>query len=251
MRTITTLTAMLALAGALVGCQACSEMPAITANLAKAGLAHGPDQRRQLEKKLTDQDISDLLDVRVQAKLPTSLAVAKVGCDYSGAQPHLADFEPGEFDAWEKALRGVPKIRGVQPVTPLAIGTGTRTPSLYELRTAAARLNCELLLVYLQADASGDTANDAAALYWTIIGLWTAPGDTLEHRTLMQAVVLDCRTGMILGTAVGDKQIKKDCPAAFVSKQHTELAKQATAEALAQLQQSATRAMTALATAAR
>ena len=251
MRTITTLTAMLALAGAIGGCASPKEMPAITASLSRAGLAHGESQRRQLEKKLTDQDISDLLDVRVQAKLPTSLAVAKVGCDYSGAQPHLADFEPGELDAWEKVVRAVPKLRGVQPVTTLAIGGGTPTPSLHELRTAAARLNCELLLVYLQADSSVDNANDASALYWTIIGLWTVPGDTLEHRTLMQAVVLDCRTGLILGTAVGDKQLKTDCPAAFRSQRHTDLSRQATADALAQLHQSAARSLAAIAAAAK
>ena len=50
---------------------------------------------------------------------------------------------------------------------------------LHALRVAAARLHCELLLVYMQADTQADHFNDASVLYWSIVGLWLAPGNTV------------------------------------------------------------------------
>ena len=125
---------------------------------------------------------------------------------------------------------------GVHPVSQLV--TGEAPANLRELRTAAARMNCELLLVYLQSDTAVDNLNDAAALYWTFVGLWLVPGNVYEHRTLMQAIVVDCRTGAILGTATGDCRLERLSPAAFGDVQRDKLAAQAPERALADLQKS-------------
>jgi rhombotail lipoprotein len=242
-------TAVLGLALAVGGCAAHADLPMITASLAKAGLAETETQRRQLEHAMTDQDIANMLDVNVQAKLPTAVAVAKVTSRYDGDRPLLANIDAHELEAWEKAIRGIPRIQGVRPVTPLT--ATSETPALHALRTAGARMGCELLLVYLQADSTVDNPNDAAVLYWTILGLWLVPGNTMEHRTVMQAALLDCRTGMILGTATGDSHLKKDYPAAFQAQRQAELDRQAPAEALAELQQGFGKMLSAVAAAAR
>jgi hypothetical protein len=208
-------------------------MLAPNADFHRAGLADEA-QARALEKSMTDGDIARLLDVQVRAKLPTSLAVAKLQSYCGGYQPHLVEIDADELQAWESVAKAQRQIVGVQPVTTL--GLESERPTLYSLRTAAARLHCELLLVYFQVDSQVDNFNDAAVLYWSIVGLWTVPGDEVEHKTVIQAVLLDCRTGMILGTATGDRHAKKLCPAAFVAQRKTELSNGCQTGALADLQ---------------
>ena len=107
---------------------------------------------------------------------------------------------------------------------------------MHSLRPAAARMGCELLLVYLQADSSVDNYNDAAALYWTLIGLWLVPGNVYEHRTVMQGVLMDCRTGMILGTVTGDCHREKAYAAAYQTIAVDQLSSETPAGALADMQ---------------
>ncbi len=218
----------------LGGCATCYQLATPVADMARSGLINDPKQVSRLEKAMTDGDIAKLLDVNVAAKLPTGVAVAKIKSHCSGYQPYLATIDADELQEWEKIIGNQAHISGVCPVTSLTMGGHGVT--LHTLRTAAARMNCELLLVYLQADSSVNNFNDAAVLYWTVIGLWTIPGDVIEHETVMQAVLVDCRTGMILGTATGDAHRKRLCPAAFVDIRQTELADKVPAEALADLQ---------------
>ena len=218
----------------LGGCASHVPMMEPVADMLGAGVVDDPGQARRLEKAMTDRDIADLLDVNVRAKLPTSIAVAKLRSHCSGYQPYLDRLDAEELMAWEKAVEGHAMIRGVHPVSSLA---HTRDkPTIHTLRVAAARMNCELLLVYLQSDSTVDNYNDAAVLYWTILGLWTVPGNVMEHKTVAQAVLVDSRTGVILGTATGDAHLKRTYPAAFEDQRRTELERQAPTEALADLQ---------------
>ena len=222
------------LAAAVGGCASHCPLGEPVASMLRAGLVNDPAQVSRLEKAMTDKDIADMLDVDVRAKLPTAVAVAKVRSRCSGYQPELVGLDAEELNAWEEAFKGQDLLTGVQPVSNLALGGAE--PTLHSLRAAAARMNCELLLVYLQADSTVDNFNDAAVLYWTILGLWTVPGSVLEHKTVMQAILVDCRTGMILGTATGDCHLKKVYPAAFEDVRRAELSKQAPRKALADLQ---------------
>ena len=107
---------------------------------------------------------------------------------------------------------------------------------LRSLRVAAAKMRCELLLVYVQGDSEVDNYNDLAALYWTFVGLWLVPGNDLEHRTVMQALVVDCRTGAILGTATGDTHLKRIAPVALSRIPKDQMAAEAPRQTLADLQ---------------
>jgi rhombotail lipoprotein len=77
-----------------------------------------------------------------------------------------------------------------------------------------------------------DNFNDAAVLYWTLIGIWLVPGNVFEHRTVVQGILLDTRTGAILGTATGDAHLKRLTPLAFVSIQRDKLSREAPAQAM-------------------
>lgn len=230
----TTLVSLLLVAGFACGCASAKGLTQPYPNLAP--VINDPNQASRLEKAMTDGDIADLLNVDVHAKLPTSIAVARVESQCRGYQPALATIDAEEMNAWEKAVAGQARITGVHAVTPM-LHEADR-PTLHSLRVAAARLNCELLLVYLQADSEVDNFNEAAALYWTFVGLWLAPGNTGEHRTVMQAVLVDCRTGVILGTAMGDSHQKRIYAAAYKDIHAAGLSKTAAEKAMADLQKS-------------
>ena len=229
------LTLALLLTSALAGSCASNRLLGPCLSLAKAGLVGDPQQMTRIEKAMTDKEIADLLDANVRAKLPTAVAIARLHSRCSGWQPVLDDVGADELAGWEKAVKSVAEITAVHPVSPLAHGQSK--PTLRSLRVAAAKMDCELLLVYLQSDSAVDNFTAAAILYWTGIGLWVAPGSRAEHRTAMQALLLDSRTGMILGTATGDSRLEKVYPAAFRKIQQEDLARRAPAEALPELQE--------------
>jgi rhombotail lipoprotein len=225
---------LLAAGVAVGGCETAHPLATPVIDFARSGLVSDPKQVSRLELALTDHQIADLLDADVRAKLPTGVAVARLRSACDGFQPELETLDAREMEAWAQAVVGQDLIRGVHPISRLS--HGPNRPTLHSLRTAAARMNCELLLVYLQADSSVENLNEAAVLYWTLIGLWLVPGNVYEHRTVMQAILVDCRTGMILGTATGDSHLKKSYPAAQDKIHKEKLARQGPVEALADVQ---------------
>jgi len=225
------------MAAAVSGCATHHKLGKPRASLAAALGVELPDQAAQPPATLSERYVAQLLDGEVHAKLPTRLAVAKLRRDWYGQEVRLAAIDAEELEAWEKIVEGEKMIAGVQPVSSLAVDLERRGPSGVDaLRVAAARLKCELLLVYLQTDGRVDNFNDAAALYWTFVGLWLVPGNVIEHRTVMQALLVDTRTGAILGTATGDSRLEQACPAALADITRDKLSKAAPAKAFADLQ---------------
>jgi len=214
---------LLALAVLVSGCASHQEIRE-PRSLLQSGLINDSKQAARLEQKLTDKDIAALLDADIRAKVPTKLALAAVSDGY------LSAIGAEELQRWEAVVQSVPYIEGVMPVTALSVGKAG--PKLHDLRAAAAAMGCELLLLYHVSDSAVDNYTDAAALYWTFVGLWLAPGNLYEHRTVMQAIIVDCRTGAILGTATGDSHLKAACPAAYGEVQEGKLAQEARQKAM-------------------
>jgi len=235
------LTLLPILAAAIGGCASHHALVAPVADMLRAGVVNDPKQVSRLEKAMTDRDIANLLDAGVRAKLPSALAVAKLKSHCSGYQPYVDRLDAHELAAWQDSIEGQPLLRGIQPVSALAHPDAK--PTLHSLRVAAAKMGCELLLVYLQSDSTVANLNDAAVLYWTIFGLWTVPGSELEHRTVLQAVLVDSRTGVILGTATGDAHRQRAFPAAFEDQRRAELARTTPAAAMEDLQTGTRRLM--------
>ena len=212
--------------------------------LSRSGLINDPAQVSELEKALTDKDIAGMLDAAVRAKLPTALAVAGIhGGGYRYCD--LKTISAEELGQWESLVRNIGGITGVQPVSALALGDGKAT--LHGFRAAAAKMNCELLLVYLESDECVSNYNDLAALYWTFVGLWLAPGNDYEHRTVIQAIVVDTRTGSILGTATGDCHAKRTAPVAFREVQQNKLRQEVPQKATADLRKACAKVLASIA----
>lgn len=232
----------LAMLTLFLGCSSPKKMDAVNADLSHGRLLT-PQQAKQLEKAMTDTDIANMLDVKVKAKLPTYMAVARLQQGWysnSGkSYPEgLTTITSDEIEGWEKAISGE-SILGVRGIPSLSLDGSAHT--LYDFRQSAARMGCEILLVYLRADGSVDNFNDAAVLYWTVAGLWLAPGNTYERKTVMQALLVDCRTGMILGTAAGTSTAKTSYAAAYDKIAQATLDERTPVEALADLQKNSTR----------
>lgn len=194
------------------------------------------EKSKHPEDTLTDQKIATMLDANITAKLPCRLAIAKIE-NYCGTPP--AELGSEEIESWKAILaKQSDSFTGLTALSKIGVlGTGKNgLVTLRDLRTAAARSGCELLLVYVQTEGSVDNFNDAAILYWTGIGLWLIPGNTVEHKCILQAILLDCRTGMILGTAMGDQHLKENVPATAVQIAQPKLAERAPKEALLVLQ---------------
>jgi hypothetical protein len=211
----------------LVGCATSHSMRIPQADLSMVGLMER-EQAEQLKRAITDDEIAALLNMDVQPRLPAAVAMVKL----HGNRPQTIDAE--ELNGWQTAFANSPQIVGVQPLSPMYLPDDA--PSLRTLRSAAAMQRCELLLVYLVDQERVNNLNDAAVLYWTLVGLFVVPGNVYEHRTAMQAALIDCRTGLILGTATGDCHRKRIAPTAFEQVQWDRLSSETPKGALADLQ---------------
>lgn len=250
-----TIVLMSALLGGCGTHHAMAPMAPPAAALARAAFLGSTDPA-ELEQALTDRNIATRLNADVRAKLPTSLAVAKLSVGYAYAQVEAIDTE--ELKGWEKAVAAQALLTGVQPLSSLAVPqVRTRRheyrpgTTLHGLRAAAATQKCELLLVYVRADSEVENLNDAAILYWTVLGLFVVPGTELEHKTVMQAILVDTRTGTILGTATGDSHLKKTTSAVMTGIEQGKMEKQAPEESLKDLQEASRKLLSDVVGAAR
>jgi len=224
----------------LAGCDTHHAMVEPNAFGACMTLVDDPDQAVKLRAGVNPQQISSMLDARVELRFPTAMTVARLTSTYGGVQ--IATLDADELNAWEKTIAKEPRITRVLPLSPVTVkyaadDRGNVEPlTLGRLREAAARQQSELLLVYVQADSQVENLNHAAGLYWTGVGLFLAPGTVVEHKTVMQAILVDTRSGMILGSATGDSHRKRISAAAFTQIQHDKLSKETPKESLEELQ---------------
>jgi len=185
----------------------------------------------------TGQSIAAILSQQARPHLPTTLAVVKVGtgyyggCYYGGTCSDTIGAE--ELTQWKQAVVDIGTIDDVVVIPGMLLSTKEST--LADIRAAAASLDCELVLVYSQQDSEVSNFNNAAALYWTFVGLWLVPGSVIEHRTLMEAALVDCRTGKVLALANGDGHLARIIPAAYAGIQKDKLRQEVPARAFEDL----------------
>jgi len=232
-------TGMFALA-TLVGCATSHKLA--EPDLSPIGLLCPPDQAGRLRRAARDGRIASLLDSDgLQAKLPGSIALARLDASYGGCCGGWRSqqaIDTAEIRAWDKTIEGTASFTGFKSMPHLLLtDRGDRPVGIESLRLAAARMKCELLLVYVVASSQVDNFNNAAALYWTFVGLWLVPGNVIEHKTVMQAILVDCRSGEILGTCTGGSYFKGACPMAFAQIKRDKFRQQARPAALNKLQE--------------
>jgi hypothetical protein len=196
-------------------------------------------------ENLTDDRIETYLKADVRPSFPCALAVAKLESAPGGYgtrdgrhAPQVEMLRGNEANGW-RGLASMPEGKGslitqVQLVSPLLCG---ENPSLKSLRDAGALLHAPLLLVYMQDDNSQQGYNDAAMAYWTFVGLFCVPGNTVGHYTVCQAVLIDTRSGFVLATAEGESKDEENVLPGAVEIAAERVSRESRAQAVRELQQ--------------
>ncbi len=189
---------------------------------------------------LTDAAIDTYLKADVKARFPTVLAIARVNLHDRRSGLSVEYVKGEEAHAWasltDLADQGGPHlVSKVQFVSPMLCG---RHPTLKSLRDAAALLHAPVLVVYMQEDNADEGQNAAAMAYWTIVGLFTVPGNTVGRWSVCQLLVIDTQTGFILATAQGESKGEEEVLPGAVDIARRRLETKVPAEAIAALQQS-------------
>jgi hypothetical protein len=200
---------------------------------------------------LSDQKIETYLKAKVTPVFPTTLAVAKVkipyydyGTSYQYGERHpeimvLENLQGDEAAGWQKftemkLANNRRVIEQIQFLSPLLVDG---LPTLKKLRDAAAIVHAPMLLVYVQQDDTAGGYNDAAVAYWTFVGLFFVPGNTVGYYSTCQAILVDTQTGYILATAQSDAMREEKVLPGMVDTVKLRLRTQARAESLQQIQQ--------------
>jgi hypothetical protein len=103
------------------------------------------------------------------------------------------------------------------------------------LRAIAARYRLRYLLLYSERFEDATHLNGWAWLYPTVIGMFVAPGVTVESRGIAQADMLDVRTGTILFSVVQPMSVSEQELMIGSGRSHREHQGKATAEAAKRL----------------
>lgn len=210
---------------------------------------------------MTEASIEHHLKLNPQVALPTVLAVAKLesntsnwnkyGGHYNSSNAEsgtLAAIQGEEAERWRsltklKTSLGFPIVEQVQFISPLVCKSN---PTLKDLRDAAAMLHAPIVLVYSGADTHAEGVNSAAMAYWTIIGLFLVPGNTVGHFSADFAILVDTQTGGIIATAEGEAKKEENVLYGAVEIARTRTREQADVESLRHLHDNVTAALSAL-----
>lgn len=203
---------------------------------------------------LSDAGLEEFLKAEARVEFPTNLAIARIGTSasrfgYARDKRSLAMISGDEADGWQKLVArlkqdGKPMISQVHFVNSLL---APDNPNLKQLRDAAAMLRAPLLLVYMQDNNYSQGPNSAAMAYWTIIGLFLVPGNTVGQHSACAGVIVETRTGVVLAVVHGDAKREENVLAGAVEIAGDRVCQQSQNEAIARLQKDTGRVITALA----
>ncbi len=184
---------------------------------------------------LTDEKIELYLRSNVRPAFPTVLAVAKLTSRYSSDSFTLSAIRGQEAEGWKSmAGPGGGSISQVHFLNPLLLEGPL---NLKKLRDAAALIHAPLLLVYLQTDNSSQGYNSSAIAYWSIVGLFVVPGNTVGHYSICQAIIVDTRTGVVLATDQTDSIREENVLAGAVDIARERVEKESLSNSVAELQE--------------
>lgn len=199
-------------------------------------------------ESLSEPGMSEYLNADIKPEFPTNLAIARLGSPQSGHGYYSRGDESGvavvageEADGWRNAMSAVKhgNSQALAQVNFLNSLLVPPKPTLKQLRDGAAMLRAPLLLVYTQDDTHAQGYNPAAMAYWSIIGLFLVPGNTVGHHSACSGVLMETRTGVVLATFDGDKQCEENVLAGAVDIASDRVRNQAQRQAVVQLQKNA------------
>ena len=233
------------LLSALTACGASA--PTMVASEARAPVAAPAVLDRSLFAKdgsgaLGEGDLQHVLSTPIDLQFPARIGVV----------PLATAFDPkGEVSIGTRsvaardlatALIGGPNYSHVSDVSTELPNTG----GIEGLRLIAARYRLRYLLLYSERFEDSTHLNGWAWLYPTVIGMFVAPGVTVESSGLVQADLLDVRTGTILFSVVEPMRVHEKEWMIGAGRSHKELQGEAASAAAKRLAKRVTEQTSAL-----
>jgi hypothetical protein len=198
-----------------------------------------------LPKQASEAELESWLTTTVRPKVPSTLAIVRMrttspyGYEYGDPPVQIDSIQQDESGAW-RGLAGLTDEKGrklIEDVTFVSPLLSQEEPTLDTLRQAAARLRAPLLLVYMFQDDAEDGYNDSSLLYWTIVGMWTVPGNVVGYYSAGQGLLIDTVSGQIVAVANAESKQEEAVTAAAFDIAKNRIARNARSETLAGLVQ--------------
>jgi hypothetical protein len=145
---------------------------------------------------VADSDISKAVTLKAQLPSPFRVAVWFRPPNPWRWSESRFEWTPEDRALVQEALRPLVESGAVTEVVPLADALFP-DESVRGARFAAARQGADAVLVVTGAAGFESYSTAASLLYWTIIGLWVAPGTQVDGVCYLAASMWDVRSGFL------------------------------------------------------
>jgi len=151
---------------------------------------------RNGESDESQPTVAELPERKILAQFPAVMAVARVGSPREGTKAAWRAFAPDAktVDIIESALEGNDYVSRIEPL----LSFGNDNLSLAELKRMAAAIGADLLFVYTNDNVTEGYFNPLGWGYFTGVGLFCIPGNTIRSTAAAQGLLLDVKSGFPL-----------------------------------------------------
>jgi len=153
---------------------------------------------RAADGSISEDDLQTVLSTPIDLAFPARVGVVPLAQPFDPEQEAPIGVRSVASRDFARALRKSQHFSHVSDVSTDLPNVG----GIEGLRAIAARYRLRYLLLYSERFEDGTHLNAWAWLYPTILGMFVAPGVTVESAGLAQVDLLDVRTGTVLLSAV-------------------------------------------------
>jgi rhombotail lipoprotein len=154
---------------------------------------------------LSESDLQKILEAPLDLEFPARIGVVPLATPFDPAGTVALATRATASRDLARALVGHQHFSHVSDIsTELPNGGG-----LEGLRVIAARYRMRYLLLYTERFQDETHLNGWAWLYPTVIGMFAAPGVTVQSKGILQADLFDVRTGTILFSVVQPMEVNE------------------------------------------
>lgn len=237
-RTLSSFLATLPLLTPIAGCAAGSApMAAVAPAQASAAQAPAPAPlarsyfAKDTSGALTENDLQHVLEAPIDLQFPARVGVVPLARPFDAEGRASMGTRSVASRDLAAALIGNDHFSHVSDVSTDLPNTG----GIEGLRVLAARYRMRYLLLYTERFEDQTHVNGLAALYPTVVGMFVAPGVTVESQGLAQADLLDVRSGTVLFSVVEPIHVRSKEFMIGAARAHRELQAKAASEAAKRL----------------
>jgi rhombotail lipoprotein len=189
---------------------------------------------RDVSGTVSETDLQRMLDARLDLSFPARVGVVTL------AEPFRAE---AGAPLSQQSIVGADVVHALKGSEHFAQVTNVSTDlpnpqGLEGLRTIAARYRIRYLLLCSVRAENHNHLNNWAWLYPTVLGFFAAPGLTVSSEGMMQASLLDVRTGTVLFTATEPYESSSVTWVIGASRHHDQVDARALHQAASRLAQS-------------